>query len=47
MDISFINKQEKFYYKVCGIIIKENKILAMKDDKSSYLLLARWTSYEW
>lgn len=36
MDISFINKQEKFNYRVCGIIIKENKILAMKDERSPY-----------
>ena len=39
MDISFIHKQEKFNYRVCGIIIKENKILAMKDERSTYYYL--------
>ncbi|MDY3006635.1 NUDIX domain-containing protein [Anaerococcus sp. AGMB00486] len=39
MDISFINNKEKFNYRVCGIIIKENKILAMKDERSSYYYL--------
>lgn len=39
MDISFINKQGKFNYRVCGIIIKKNKILAMKDERSPYYYL--------
>lgn len=39
MDISFTSAKEKFNYIVCGIIIKENKILAMKDERSPYYYL--------
>lgn len=39
MDISFTINKEKFNYRVCGIIIKENKILAMKDERSPYYYL--------
>lgn len=39
MDISFINSEGKFNYRVCGIIINDNKILAMKDERSPYYYL--------
>ena len=39
MDISFINNMEKFNYRVCGLIIKENKVLALKDERSPYYYL--------
>ena len=30
---------EKFNYRVCGLIIKENKVLALKDERSPYYYL--------
>lgn len=39
MDISFINDEGKFNYRVCGIVINDNKILAMKDERSPYYYL--------
>lgn len=39
MDISFKNGNEKFNYRVCAIIINEDKILAMKDECSPYFYL--------
>ena len=39
MDISFKNGNEKFNYRVCAIIVNDEKILAMKDDYSPYYYL--------
>ncbi len=34
MDISFRVNGEKFNYRVCGILVSDGKILAMKDERS-------------
>ena len=34
MDISFHVSGEKFNYRVCGILVSDGKILAMKDERS-------------
>lgn len=39
MDISYTHENNKFNYRVCAIIINENKILAMKDERSPYYYL--------
>ena len=39
MDISFKTKEGRFNYRVCGIIIHDNKILAMHDERSPYYYL--------
>ena len=39
MDISFVLENEKFNYRVCAIIISDNKILAMHDERSPYYYL--------
>ena len=39
MDITFKNGNEKFNYRVCSIFINEDKILAMKDERSPYYYL--------
>lgn len=39
MDISFKQANQKFNYRVCAIIISENKILAMHDERSPYFYL--------
>ena len=39
MDISFKNYNEKFNYRVCGMIISDGKILAMHDERSPYYYL--------
>lgn len=39
MDISFIHDKEKYNYRVCAIIIENNKILAMHDERSPYYYL--------
>lgn len=39
MDISFNQENQKFNYRVCAIIISENKILAMHDERSPYFYL--------
>lgn len=39
MDISFKTDEGRFNYRVCGIIIHENKILTMHDEKSPYYYL--------
>lgn len=39
MDISFIMEHEKFNFRVCAIIIDEDKILAMHDQRSPYFYL--------
>lgn len=39
MDISFENGNERFNYRVCAVIIDDNKILAMKDPLSPYYYL--------
>ena len=36
MDISFKVDNEKFNYRVCAVIISDNKILAMHDERSPY-----------
>ncbi len=39
MDITFVNREEKFNYRVCAIVISHNKILAMHDERSPYFYL--------
>lgn len=39
MDISFQIENEKFNYRVCGIILSEENILAMHDVRSPYYYL--------
>lgn len=39
MDISFKVDNEKFNYRVCAIMISDNKILAMHDERSPYFYL--------
>ena len=39
MDISFKVNNEKFNYRVCAMIISDNKILAMHDERSPYFYL--------
>ena len=38
-DIFFIKGSHKFNYRVCAIILKDNKILAMHDERSPYYYL--------
>ncbi len=39
MDISFDLENQKFNYRVCAMIISENRILAMHDERSPYFYL--------
>lgn len=39
MDITFKTPHGKFNYRVCGMIINENRILAMHDERSPYYYL--------
>ena len=39
MDISFKMENEKFNYRVCAIMISDNRLLAMKDERSPYYYL--------
>ena len=39
MDISYVNGQDKFNYRVCAVILREDKILAMHDERSPYYYL--------
>lgn len=39
MDISFKTEQGRFNYRVCAIIINDNKLLAMHDENSPYFYL--------
>ena len=39
MDISYNCENQKFNYRVCAMIIAENKILAMHDEHSPYFYL--------
>ncbi|MBQ2826896.1 MAG: NUDIX domain-containing protein [Clostridia bacterium] len=39
MDISFISGNGKFNYRVCAIMISNDKILAMHDERSPYYYL--------
>lgn len=39
MDISFKVENQKFNYRVCALILSENKILAMHDEQSPYFYL--------
>ncbi len=39
MDISFKVDSEKFNYRVCAMIISDQKILAMYDERSPYFYL--------
>ncbi len=39
MDITYISGREKFNYRVCAVIISNNKILAMHDERSPYFYL--------
>ncbi len=39
MDISYVSGQEKFNYRVCAVILSDNKILAMHDERSPYFFL--------
>lgn len=39
MDITYISDTRKFNYRVCALILHENKILAMHDERSPYYYL--------
>ena len=39
MDITYVSNRKKFNYRVCAIIISNNKILAMHDERSPYYYL--------
>ena len=39
MDITFQSNQQKFNYRVCGMMIHGRKILAMQDERSPYFYL--------
>ena len=39
MDISFKSENEKFNYRVCAIMISDDKVLAMHDERSPYYYL--------
>lgn len=39
MDIAYVSGRDKFNYRVCAIIISDNKILAMHDERSPYYYL--------
>ena len=39
MDISFNQENQKFNYRACAMIISENRILAMHDERSPYFYL--------
>ena len=39
MDISFNQENRKFNYRVCAMIISENRLLAMHDERSPYFYL--------
>ena len=39
MDISYICGQGKFNYRACAVIISDNRILAMHDERSPYFYL--------
>lgn len=39
MDITFKTNEGRFNYRVCGMIIHDNKILAMHDQRSPYYYL--------
>ena len=39
MDISFKSGNEKFNYRVCAMMISDERILAMHDDRSPYYFL--------
>ena len=38
-DISYVVDNNKFNYRVCGIMIRDGKILAMHDERSPYYFL--------
>lgn len=39
MDISFVEGRDKFNYRACAVMIADNKVLAMHDDRSPYYYL--------
>ncbi|MBP3489931.1 MAG: DUF4916 domain-containing protein [Roseburia sp.] len=39
MDITFKTEEGRFNYRVCGIMIRDGKLLAMKDENSVYYYL--------
>lgn len=39
MDISYKTEKQKFNYRVCAMIISDDKILAMRDERSPYFYL--------
>ena len=39
MDITFLTDDGRFNYRVCAVIINENRILAMRDERSPYYYL--------
>ena len=39
MDISFMKGQGKFNYRVCAVMISDNKILTIRDERSPYAYL--------
>ena len=47
MDISFKVNNEKFNYRVCAMIISDNKILAMHDERSLLIFICQVVELNW
>ena len=39
MDVTYVVGQDKFNYRVCAVMVSDNKILAMHDERSPYFYL--------
>ena len=39
MDISYLTGQDKFNYRVCAVMLSNNRILTMHDERSPYFYL--------
>lgn len=39
MDITYLSGKEKFNYRVCAVILADDRILAMRDERSPYYYL--------
>ena len=38
MDVTFVTSEGTFNYRVCAVIIHDNHLLAMQDERSPYYL---------
>lgn len=44
-DISYIVDNNKFNYRVCGLMIRDGRILAMHDERSPYYSISASSKY--